>query len=415
MGYFLYILIFIGLYFQVYLLVTFFEFLDEKHKNAKQPYLLQDADLLPATILVPAFNEQDNVVETVQSLLNMDYPKDRLTVFAIDDGSTDNTWNVLQQFKNHPQVQIFHKKNDGGKYTALNYGLERVTTPIVGCLDSDSYVEPNALREVMLTFATTNASVVIPSMLVAKNNTLMRRMQKVEYEAQIYLKKMFDHLRALYIAPGPFSIFRKEVFDKLGPYKEAYHTEDCEIGLRVQANGLRIAHAVNAVVYTHGPAGFGALLRQRLRWFYGGMRNLWDYRRLMFNSKYGDLGMLIMPLSLVSFFALAVVFIAMAVRIVPKIYQHIHLISISGFSTENLFNPPPVLYLIDTRVFSLVAILLLISMISTVVISRHMVKMKQLISLDIIYGLLMYGIVAPIWSVYTIGHLFIPHKKKWKK
>ena len=413
----MYALVFIGLYFQIYLFVTYVEYAESVRRiKGKPPHMLTDSEMLGTTILVPCFNEEENAAQTVQSLLDMDYPKDKLMIFVIDDGSTDNTWKVLQEFKDHPQVRLFQKPNEGGKYRALNFGLEYVTTPIVGCLDSDSYVDAQALTEVMRVFATTDAVAVIPSMLLAKPDTVMRRMQKVEYESTIYMKKMFDELRALYVAPGPFSIFKKkEVFDALGPYKEAYHTEDCEIGLRIQAHGMQIAHALKAIVYTHGPSGFMGLLRQRLRWFYGGIRNLWDYRHLILNKKYGDLGLLVMPLSLLSFFALAVVFVATAVRLVSHSYERITVLLHTGFSTGSFFPIHSPLYIIDTKTLTLMTLLMALSMVFVVVISRRLIKMRRLFSFDIVYGLIMYGLVAPIWSVYTIGHLFLPRKRKWQK
>ena len=80
---------------------------------------------------------------------------------------------------------------------------------------------------------------------------------------------MLGFLGGIHVTPGPFSIFRKKVFDELGPFRKAHNTEDQEIALRMQEHGYRIEHCVDAYVYTVSPNTVGKLYRQRLRWVYG--------------------------------------------------------------------------------------------------------------------------------------------------
>ena len=114
----MYPFLFLSMYFQVLLLVSFFE-------NAKKIKDEENQDIKnypSVTIAVPCWNEEKTLAGTLDSLLSLDYPKDKLTIFLVDDGSTDNTWNVMQAFSTNDQISIFKKEN-GGKYTALNHAL----------------------------------------------------------------------------------------------------------------------------------------------------------------------------------------------------------------------------------------------------------------------------------------------------
>jgi cellulose synthase/poly-beta-1,6-N-acetylglucosamine synthase-like glycosyltransferase len=143
---FLYTFLFVVLYFQVFLILTLIE-----HKESLD-VTVDGSDTLArkpsVTIIVPIFNEEKTVVKTVLSLLDLNYPKDKLFVMVVDDGSKDNSWNVVQQFKDNPQV-LLHKKENGGKYTALNYAIEHATSELIGCLDADSFVDSEALIHMM--------------------------------------------------------------------------------------------------------------------------------------------------------------------------------------------------------------------------------------------------------------------------
>jgi cellulose synthase/poly-beta-1,6-N-acetylglucosamine synthase-like glycosyltransferase len=137
-------------------------------------------------------------------------------------------------------------------------------------------------------------------MVIDSPKSLMQHMQKVEYEIITYLRQVLHMVESLYVAPGPLTLFRKSVFDQLGPYKEAHHTEDLEIALRMQINGMRLVHATESLVYTHGPKTWPLLLKQRIRWTYGFIKNVADYKKYLFSLKFGDLSFFILPLSLIS-------------------------------------------------------------------------------------------------------------------
>src|SRR3989338_8728374 len=238
-----YVLTFLSVYVQVFFLITFLEnrkkiiIRNEPVKLAKYPKV---------TIIVPCWDEEKTIYKTVRSLLNLNYPKDKIEIFLIDDGSTDGTWNIIRKFAKparpngrsggYPNIRIFHKEN-GGKYTALNLGLKYVQTNFLGCLDADSVADPESLVRVISYFEKDpNIMAVAPSIIAFRSKNIIQNAQKAEYDMSVYIKKMLGFLGAIHVTPGPLTIFRKKVFDDLGPYRHAHNTEDMEIAYRMQKN-----------------------------------------------------------------------------------------------------------------------------------------------------------------------------------
>src|SRR3990167_4989354 len=143
----LYCSLFITLFFEVFLLITYFEVKEELGWEDK--YVGKNIKWFPTvTIIVPCFNKELTVESTISSLLNLDYPREKLSIIVVDDGSTDGTRSRLMQFKDRSQINLLWKKN-GGKHTALNLALELVKSDLVGCLDADSFVNTNALKKIV--------------------------------------------------------------------------------------------------------------------------------------------------------------------------------------------------------------------------------------------------------------------------
>ncbi|NJL44003.1 MAG: glycosyltransferase family 2 protein [Nitrosarchaeum sp.] len=248
-------------------------------------------------VCVPCFNEESRVGRTLDSLLALNYPKQCLQIIAVDDGSTDGTWKVLAPYRNKGVI-VLRKKN-GGKHTALNLALEH-TDADFGALDADSIVLPDALRKVMSRFTSGKVMAVTPSMKIHKPRGILRRVQSTEFIMGILMREFFTFLGSQHVTPGPFTIFRREFFVKYGKYRRAHLTEDIEMALRIQSKDFVIENASDAYVYTHGPDTFRALYRQRLRWYYGFISNLLDYRFLFSPRKHGNLGLFVLPTSLLS-------------------------------------------------------------------------------------------------------------------
>src|SRR3989344_6522042 len=292
--------IFISLFFEVFLLITYLEVREELilekniDKNIKR--------FPTVTVIVPCFNEEKTLTMTMWSLLNLDYPKDKLSIIAVDDGSVDRTLFELNKFESYQQVTVLSKEN-GGKHTALNLALEKVKSDLVGCLDADSFVNPEALKKIVPFFEDQSTMAVTPSVKVFEPRSVLQYVQKIEYSWGIFLRRMLSSINALYVTPGPFSFFRTQVFQELGGYSHGHQTEDLEMALRLQKNNYKIVNSHGAHVYTSAPLKFPALYKQRVRWTYGFLNNVIDYREMFFNKKYGHIGLFILPIATSSIFS----------------------------------------------------------------------------------------------------------------
>ncbi len=403
---FLYTALFLTLYFQIFLLLTYFGW----SKKEEYPGFAL-ADMPTVSIMIPCWNEETTVIKTIESILEMNYPQDKLFVVVIDDGSTDNTWEVVQVYAHYPQVRLLRKQNEGSKFAALNYGLDNIHTDIVGCLDADSRVDREALRYSIVPFSDPEIMCVVPSMVIDAPKTFWQHMQKPEYELGIYLRKVFSSLNSLYITPGPFSIFRRSVFDKIGYYIEAHHTEDLEIALRMQVNGMRIVHAPDSLVYTHGPKTWPTLLKQRIRWTYGGFKNiLSDYRHMMFKKEYGNLSRFILPFAMLSNLITIIAFPFLIWGIVSSLYTFgVKLVS-SGFTVQA---PAFDLFYISNQSYGYLSLLLLAITFMIIYISRRSILRTRLLSFDLL-TFFVYPFFASWWMIYSAYNFITSKKSAWR-
>jgi cellulose synthase/poly-beta-1,6-N-acetylglucosamine synthase-like glycosyltransferase len=404
-----YTLAFCSVYVQVYFLVTFFE---KKHAIVKHPDDLILKKYPTVTVAIPCYNEEKTIEGTVDSLLALDYPKDKLSIFLVDDGSTDDTARVFQKFEHTPGIRIFKKEN-GGKHTALNLALEHCSSEFFCCLDSDSFVHPQALKRIMSMFENDpKAMVVVPSIIVLDPKNALQKAQKVEYEMAIYIKKMLGFMGGIHVTPGPLSTFRKKVFDDLGPYRKAHNTEDQEIALRMQEHGYKIDHCPDAYVYTITPDSVGKLYRQRLRWVYGFIKNMIDYRRLIFNKEYGTVAFFTIPSGIISILSALFIFGAFVYNIMKFAYNMVIQIQTVGISHLSSFRFD--WFFFDTKTIFFFSVILYALLITAMLIGRKMVNEEGGgFSLTVLYFIIIYSLIAPFWLFRAIWNSFISKESNW--
>jgi cellulose synthase/poly-beta-1,6-N-acetylglucosamine synthase-like glycosyltransferase len=403
-----YTLAFCSVYVQVYFLVTFFE---KRRSIVNHPDNLILKEYPSVTIAIPCYNEEKTISKTVDSLRVLDYPVDKLSIFLIDDGSTDGTWEIFKKFEYVQGIRIFKKEN-GGKHTCLNLALSECTSEFFGCLDSDSFVHPQALKRIMKTFEEDHRNMaVVPSILVVNPRNVLQRIQKIEYEMAIYIKKMLGFMGGIHVTPGPLSIFRKKVFDTLGPYRKAHNTEDQEIALRMQEHGYKIDHCPDAYVYTITPSSIPKLHRQRLRWVYGFIKNMIDYRRLLFRKKYGTVAFFTIPSGIISIISVLFLFTTVVYNIIQFIYHAIVRIRTVGFQAFSNFRFD--WFFFNTKSIFFFSIILYILLVIAMMIGRKMVHEKNAFSLNIIYFIIIYTVIAPFWLFKATFNAAISRESNW--
>jgi len=405
-----YIFTFLSVYVQIFFLMTF---LEKRRHIVHNPKNLELFRYPTVTIAVPCYNEKDTIERTVNSLLSLDYPKDKMTIFLIDDGSKDNTWEIIQRFDNGKNVRAFHKEN-GGKHTALNLALKKNTSEFFGCLDADSFVHDQALKRILKYFETDPKTMAVaPSIVVYNPKNIIQSAQKVEYDMAIYTKKMLGFMGGIHVTPGPFSIFRRKVFDDLGPYHKAHNTEDQEIALRMQENGYKIDHCPDAFVYTNTPNSVMKLYRQRLRWIYGFIKNLIDYRRLLFKKKYGSVAIFTLPSGIISVLGVILLSTTVVINIVKFISVKIVQVQTIGFSSLFHFGYKFEWFFVNTKAVLFLSVILYILVITSVLIGRKMSEGKVSFSISILYFIIIYSVIAPFWMLRAIYNAIFSKESSW--
>jgi cellulose synthase/poly-beta-1,6-N-acetylglucosamine synthase-like glycosyltransferase len=347
----------------------------------------------------------------VNSLLALDYPKDKLMFFLVNDGSTDNTLEIMNKFKDNPSIKIFNKEN-GGKHTALNLGLENSTSEFFSCLDADSFVDPQSLKRMMSYFENDPTTMAVaPSIIVHNPKNILQIAQKVDYDMAVYTKKMLGFVGGIHVTPGPFSVFRRKVFDDLGPYRKAHNTEDQEIALRMQEHGYKIDHCPDAYVHTVSPDSVAKLYRQRQRWIYGFIKNLIDYRRLLFKKKYGTVAIFTLPSGIVSVLGVVLLFSTLIYNVSSFIYHKIIQIQAVGVvsSTTFKFN----WFFINTKASLFLIIILYILVIISSIIGRRLASEKRGFSFTVVYFVIIYSIIAPFWMLKAIYNAILSKEASW--
>lgn len=265
----------------------------QKRKEAGAIYSLP-ADLPLVSIIVPAYNEEVNIVRTIESLLKQDYPN--FDIIVVDDGSKDSTYEkVSAAFKDHPKVKTFTKAN-GGKATALNYGINLSTAEFVVCIDADTQLKQDAVTELMKRFTSEDVGAVAGNVKVGNEINLLTKWQSIEYiTAQNFDRRAFDLLNCITVVPGAIGAFRKQAIADAGYFTMDTLAEDCDLTMRMLRCNYIIRNCTSAISYTEAPESVSMFLKQRFRWSFGVMQCFWKHRDTAFNPKYKNYGMVSMP------------------------------------------------------------------------------------------------------------------------
>ncbi|TDO22416.1 glycosyltransferase [Pedobacter duraquae] len=246
------------------------------------------------SVIIPAYNEEITAIQTIESLLKTTYPN--VEFIFVDDGSKDKTFQIVHdKFGDHPKVRVFTKPN-GGKASALNFGITKANADFVICIDADTLLAENAITEMMRYFYAEDIAAVAGTVKVGNANNIITKWQSIEYiTAQNMDRRAFDMLNTITVVPGAIGAFRKAVITEVGAFTTDTLAEDCDLTMRILRAGYVVKNSDSAMAYTEAPETVDMLLKQRLRWSFGVMQSFWKNKDTMFDKKYGYFGMVGMP------------------------------------------------------------------------------------------------------------------------
>ena len=249
--------------------------------------------VVPVTVLIPAYNEEKWIGHCIEAVLEADYPSKE--VIVIDDGSTDNTYEIASRYASRG-VTVLRKPN-GGKASALNYGLLFASGEIVVCVDADSIIGRETLKNIVKPFIDPHVVGVAGNIKVVNQVNWLTKNQALEYLTQLnIMRRATSFFGAVQVMPGPLAAFRRVQALQIGRYDKETLTEDFDITVKLQKAGGVIQAPSNAFAYTEAPSKLSSLYRQRLRWYRGNTQVLLRHRDALHNPRYGFLNYLIFPL-----------------------------------------------------------------------------------------------------------------------
>jgi cellulose synthase/poly-beta-1,6-N-acetylglucosamine synthase-like glycosyltransferase/peptidoglycan/xylan/chitin deacetylase (PgdA/CDA1 family)/spore germination protein YaaH len=256
------------------------------------------------TVLVPAFNEGKVIDRTVRSILATGYQN--VEVLVIDDGSTDDTAEVVKRCAaTEPRVRLLQKPN-GGKAHAANAGLAEAKGEIVVAVDADTVIVEGAIGHLVGHFADPEVTAVCGNVEVGNVHSWLTRFQAIEYiTSQNFDRRAFAVLNAVSVVPGALGAWRRDAVLKVGGYSTDTLTEDADLTLTVLRAGGRIVYEPDAIGRTEAPETVSGLLKQRFRWTYGTYQCLFKHRRAFFRGTLGWFGLPNMVVFQVLFAALS--------------------------------------------------------------------------------------------------------------
>ncbi|SFP25662.1 Glycosyltransferase, catalytic subunit of cellulose synthase and poly-beta-1,6-N-acetylglucosamine synthase [Halolamina pelagica] len=240
------------------------------------------------SVLIPAYNEAGYIGDTLESFLAADYPLPKLDIIVIDDGSTDSTYEEAQAYA-ASGVTVLRKEN-GGKHSALNYGLNRTDSPLVLTVDADSVIAPDAIKSIVRSFeANPDVGAVAGNVKVSNRGSLITDLQALEYILGINtFRRVFDLLGVVTVVPGCLGLFRRDAIETVGQYSSDTLTEDFDLTIEILKRGFKIHHS-NAVVQTEAPDTWTDLYQQRIRWFRGNLQTVLKHGQIFVLPEFGVL------------------------------------------------------------------------------------------------------------------------------
>ena len=263
--------------------------------NKKFDRSVADHSILPAvSIIVPGYNEEITAIKTIESLLRTQYSS--FEIIFVDDGSKDKTYQLVSSaFNNHPLVQVLTKPN-GGKASALNFGINHAKNEFVICIDADTQLKNDAIYHLMTYFTDEEIGAVAGTVKVGNENNMITRWQSIEYiTSQNMDRRAFDLINSITVVPGAIGAFRKSAIYKAGGFTYDTLAEDCDLTMRILKQGYIVKNCAEAIAYTEAPETLNGLLKQRFRWSFGVIQSFWKNKNALFNKKYRYFGMLGMP------------------------------------------------------------------------------------------------------------------------
>ncbi len=217
-------------------------------------------------------------------------------------------------------------KANGGKASALNFGIQHSNAEFVICIDADTKLLPDAVSKLMMHFGPINyekpIGAVAGNVKVGNKVNLLTRWQSIEYvSSQNFDRKAFAYVNAITVVPGAIGAFRKKAIEEAGGFTTDTLAEDCDLTIRILRCNYSIANEPRAIAMTEAPETLKMFFKQRFRWSFGVMQTFWKNRDALFNWKYKSLGWIAMPNILIATYYIVFMLVDVAVALLAFSFE----------------------------------------------------------------------------------------------
>ena len=310
------------------------------------------------SFIIPVYNGGEFIGDTIKSIKDVDYPDNLKEIIVVDDGSTDKSAEIARKMK----VKVYSFKHKG-KGHAMNQGIKLAKNDYIAFVDDDVYLDKKSIKNLMNHFDDETDIVISNIKIKNPKQSILCKMQDIEYKNMFFIKKNLQKLNAIYVTPGALTVYKRQVFKDVGNFDNKIVTEDIEMGYKALSKNKKIKLAYDAIVRTVVPHNIGGLKRQRLRWYIGAIQTVLKYKSYFFKRKGNILRKVVLPLAswvyISSFLGVIILIRNVYVTALPLILAYANTIT-SNINPILIDITGEVTIPISLIVFSLVNILIMI-------------------------------------------------------
>jgi cellulose synthase/poly-beta-1,6-N-acetylglucosamine synthase-like glycosyltransferase len=235
------------------------------------------------SVVVPAYNEARVLRHCLDSILRTGYP--RLELVLVDDGSTDETFEIMCHYARVPGVTVLSQRN-AGKAAALNAGIRQAHGEILMFVDADGAFTDRTVPEILSAFDHRDVGAVCGNDEPVNLDRVQTRVLALLTHGTAFARRALARIGCLTIVSGNIGAFRRRVLDEIGGFTPGFVGEDLELTWRVHRAGYRVAFAPKAVVYAEVPSTVPALWKQRVRWTRGHLQTARLHRDMLTTGRH---------------------------------------------------------------------------------------------------------------------------------
>lgn len=380
------------------------------HNKEKLFYSPKSKKKYSISFLVPAFNEEKTIKDTIEHIFKIEYPIKE--VIVINDGSTDDTAKIVRSLmKNYSKLKLLNKKNEGRKAYAINYGLKEAKGELIAITDSDSYPSPDSVEKMIGFFDEDKVAAVTSCVFLKNKNKFFEKIQEIEYVILAWTRKLLDFLDSVYVTNGPLSIYKRSVLLEVGGFDTNSVTEDIEITWHILSKGYKTRMSLGSTVYTTAPNKFGDWWRQRVRWGVGGIQTIFKYKKSFL--KQGIFGFFIIPFVSISIILSILGFLFTTYLLIKNFFLNVlsagYSISLkTSLITVNNINTHPSIILI------IVFILFVLSFFYSSYVFREM-EQKHIVKFSKVFNRLFYMFIyLTLYPIVWFDAIYKMVRKEYK-